>query len=122
MRGYILPTNGRNDLAYPSVPGEAGIIDRAMALLEDIPGETLLDRVHRLVDWHQQLSSAHNDLLAAQPSVSGVEREALMGLNDAIDLYWNEGRTDGQAKNICYWQLRAKHALALIEQPAEKKS
>lgn len=39
-------------------------------------------------------------------------RDALIGLNDAIDLYWNEGRTEGQIKNICYWQFKAKEALA----------
>ena len=42
----------------------------------------------------------------------GPIKDALIGLNDAIDLYWNEGRTEGQVKNICYWQFKAKEALA----------
>lgn len=51
----------------------------------------------------------------SQP-VHDALRRALFGLNDAIDLYWSEGRTDGQVKNICYWQFKAKEALALPEE------
>lgn len=39
---------------------------------------------------------------------------ALMGLNAAVDGYWNGGRTDETVKLICYWQLKAKEALAQV--------
>ncbi len=49
---------------------------------------------------------------AQTPVLADPIKAALIGLNDAIDLYWNEGRTEGQVKNICYWQFKAKEALA----------
>jgi len=48
---------------------------------------------------------------AQTPVLADPIKAALIGLNDAIDLYWNEGRTEGQVKNICYWQFKAKEAL-----------
>lgn len=37
---------------------------RCMEILEDVPGETLVDRVNRLKDWHQELSNSYHDAIA----------------------------------------------------------
>lgn len=46
-------------------------IAACLEMLEDVPGETLRDRVGRLVDWHQTLSqSYHKDIAEAQSGAS----------------------------------------------------
>jgi hypothetical protein len=39
-------------------------------------------------------------------------RNIVIGLNAALDDYWNGGDTDGHVKNICDWQLKTKEVLA----------
>lgn len=47
----------------PRPPAE-GERQRCMEILEDVPGETLVDRVNRLKDWHQELSNSYHDAIA----------------------------------------------------------
>jgi hypothetical protein len=44
------------DRQAASVERAEAIIARCMEILEDVPGEHLVDRVNRIVDWHKQLS------------------------------------------------------------------
>jgi len=49
-------------LAQPASPLQGvDVVARCMEILEDVPGEHLIDRVHRIVDWHQQLSERYHD-------------------------------------------------------------
>ncbi len=65
----------------------------------------------RKENLHSSWNTRKSDY-AQTPVLADPIKAALIGLNDAIDLYWNEGRTEGQVKNICYWQFKAKEALA----------
>lgn len=57
-------------------------IDRAMDLLGDVPGETLCDRVERLVSYHLGLQAQITELKAAPAAAPTLGREA------AIDVLW----------------------------------
>lgn len=56
-------------------------------------------------------------LATPQPAHQDPLREALTGLNYALDNFWNDGRTDAQLKIVENWQQRSKAALA-APQPA----
>lgn len=57
---------------------------------------------------------AHAALLGAGTAAQAVPdpiRAALIGINGAIDDYWNDA-TDSNIKLICYWQFKSREALA----------
>jgi Lar family restriction alleviation protein len=80
-----------------------------MDMLEDIPGETLRDRVHRLVDWYQELSkNYHRDLAAAQcapqpnrETVGNADavREKIARIIDSYGWNWLDGVVRPFAEN-----------------------
>jgi hypothetical protein len=68
---------------------EIDAVSRCMEILEDVPGEHLIDRVHRIVDWHKQLSEQYYALSSAppeQPSIAINVEKAAIALHRAV---WN---------------------------------
>lgn len=50
--------------------------------------------------------------LAPTPAVPTSLHDAVRGLNEALDDYWNTRRTDEGVKLICYWQFKCREALS----------
>jgi hypothetical protein len=73
----------------------------AMVLLEDVPGETVLDRVMRIVEWHHALAEdnrATKDQLASAMEEAEHWKDLVSGADLAINpfpLSSAQGKSDG---------------------------